>query len=34
LKALGVHRLLARSGASDGTVVHIGTFSFEYTPES
>jgi GTP-binding protein len=34
LKALGVHRLLARAGAIEGTVVHIGTFSFEYTPES
>jgi hypothetical protein len=26
--------LLARAGAIEGTVVHIGTFSFEYTPES
>jgi Obg family GTPase CgtA-like protein len=34
LKSLGVHRLLARAGAIEGTVVHIGTFSFEYTPES
>jgi GTP-binding protein len=34
LKSLGVHRLLARAGAVEGTVVHIGTFSFEYTPES
>jgi GTP-binding protein len=34
LKILGVHRLLARAGAIEGTVVHIGTFSFEYTPES
>ena len=34
LKNLGVHRLLARAGATEGTVVHIGTFSFEYTPES
>jgi hypothetical protein len=25
---------LARAGAVEGTVVHIGTFSFEYTPES
>lgn len=34
LKNLGVHRLLARAGATEGTIVHIGTFSFEYTPES
>ena len=34
LKNLGVPRLLARAGASDGAVVHIGAFSFDYTPES
>jgi hypothetical protein len=26
--------LLARAGATDGAVVHIGAFSFDYTPES
>ena len=30
---LGVPRLLARAGATQGTVVWIGTFSFDYTPE-
>ena len=34
LKNLGVPRLLARAGATDGAVVHIGAFSFDYTPES
>ncbi|MFM9137407.1 MAG: Obg family GTPase CgtA [Actinomycetota bacterium] len=34
LKTLGIPRLLARAGATDGCVVHIGTFSFDYTPES
>ncbi len=34
LKRLGVARLLSRAGASDGAVVHIGAFSFEYTPET
>ena len=33
LKNLGVPRLLARAGASDGAVVWIGDFSFEYAPE-
>jgi len=33
LKNLGVPRLLARAGATDGAVVRIGDFSFEYTPE-
>ena len=30
LERLGVLRLLARAGVSDGDVVHIGEFSFEY----
>jgi GTP-binding protein len=30
---LGVPRLLARAGATQGAVVWIGTFSFDYTPE-
>ena len=34
LKNLGIPRLLARAGATDGAVVHIGAFSFDYTPES
>lgn len=33
LKNLGVPRLLARAGATDGAVVWIGDFSFEYAPE-
>lgn len=33
LKNLGVPRLLARAGATDGAVVWIGDFSFEYQPE-
>jgi GTP-binding protein len=34
LKRLGVARLLSRAGATDGDVVHIGKFSFDYVPES
>ena len=34
LKRMGVARLLARAGATDGDVVHIGGFSFDYQPES
>ena len=34
LKNLGIPRLLARAGATDGCVVHIGTFSFDYVPET
>ncbi len=30
LERLGVNKLLAKAGASDGDVVWIGTFSFEY----
>ena len=30
---LGVPRLLARAGATEGAIVWIGTFSFDYTPE-
>ena len=30
LKRLGVDRALARAGARDGDLVHIGTFTFEY----
>jgi GTP-binding protein len=33
LKRLGVDRALARAGAREGDVVHIGGFSFEYEPE-
>ncbi|MFA5773823.1 MAG: GTPase ObgE [Ilumatobacteraceae bacterium] len=33
LKNLGVPRLLVRAGASDGAVVWIGEFSFDYVPE-
>jgi GTP-binding protein len=30
MKRLGVPKLLARAGAADGDVVHVGTFTFEY----
>ena len=33
LKRLGVDRALARAGAADGDVVHVGGFSFEYRGE-
>jgi GTP-binding protein len=33
LKRLGVDRALARAGAREGDVVHIGGFTFEYEPE-
>ena len=33
LKRLGVDRALARAGAREGDVVHIGGFSFEYEPD-
>ena len=33
LKKLGVPRLLARAGAVEGDVVHIGDFSFDYSPD-
>lgn len=33
LKKLGVPRLLARAGASEGDVVWIGDFSFDYVPD-
>jgi GTP-binding protein len=33
LKQLGVDRALARAGAREGDVVHIGGFTFEYDPE-
>jgi GTP-binding protein len=34
LRRLGVDRALAKAGAREGDVVHIGAFSFEYQPES
>lgn len=34
LKHLGVLRMLARAGAVEGATVHIGEFSFDYTPEA
>jgi GTP-binding protein len=34
LKHLGVLRMLARAGAVEGATVHIGEFSFDYTPET
>jgi GTP-binding protein len=34
LKRLGVARMLARAGAADGDVVHIGEFTFDYVPEA
>jgi GTP-binding protein len=33
LKHLGVLRMLARAGVVEGATVHIGEFSFDYTPE-
>jgi GTP-binding protein len=33
LKQLGVGRALARAGAREGDVVHVGAFSFTYEPE-
>ncbi len=33
LKQLGVDRALARAGARDGEMVHIGGFTFEYEPD-
>lgn len=33
LRGLGVPRLLARAGATEGATIHIKEFSFEYTPE-
>ncbi len=33
MSRLGIPRLLARAGATEGAVVWIGTFSFDYTPE-
>ncbi len=33
LKRLGVDRALARAGAREGDVVHIGGFTFEYEPD-
>ena len=33
LKKLGVPRLLSRAGAVEGDVVHIGDFSFDYSPD-
>ena len=34
LKRLGVGRALARAGAREGDVVHVGVFSFDYQPDS
>lgn len=33
LKRLGVTRALQRAGAQEGDVIHIGAFSFDYTPD-
>jgi GTP-binding protein len=33
LKKLGVPRLLSRAGATEGDVVWIGDFSFDYAPD-
>ncbi|MFM8856336.1 MAG: Obg family GTPase CgtA [Actinomycetota bacterium] len=33
LKKLGVPRLLARAGATEGDIVWIGDFSFDYVPD-
>ena len=33
LKQMGVDRALARAGAREGEIVHIGGFSFEYQPD-
>jgi len=33
LKQMGVDRALARAGARDGEMVHIGGFTFEYAPD-
>ena len=33
LKKLGVSRALQRAGAQEGDVIHIGVFSFDYSPE-
>jgi GTP-binding protein len=33
LKRLGVDRALARAGARDGDVVHVGGFTFTYEPD-
>ena len=33
LERMGVHRMLARAGATEGDIVWIGEFSFEYQPE-
>src|SRR5436305_3047650 len=33
LKSLGVDRALARAGAREGDIVHIGAFTFEYEPD-
>jgi GTP-binding protein len=34
LKRLGVNRALARAGAHQGDLVHIGGFTFEYEPDA
>ncbi|MEX2626574.1 MAG: Obg family GTPase CgtA, partial [Ilumatobacteraceae bacterium] len=34
LERLGVHKMLARAGASEGDVVWIGEFSFDYQPDA
>jgi Obg family GTPase CgtA-like protein len=34
LRTAGVLRLLARAGATDGAVVRIGEFEFDYRPEA
>ena len=33
LRQLGVGKALAKAGARDGDIVHVGGFSFSYEPE-
>jgi len=34
LRSLGVDRALSRAGARTGDVVHIGSFEFEFEPDT